>query len=310
MSDRTWSSYGSAESFRDALEDRLRHEARSTGVPLDRLRKEAAFHRLLARFAQMGGGSWALKGGFALMARLGPGTRGTKDVDANWRYGQEDLEELIDRVEGVDLGDWFTFEFSDAKHLQGEKPDSMALRYSVDCRLGPRIFEQIKLDVNLIGADDPRPTEDAVIRRNPFSFVGSDDLVVPMLPPAHQLAEKLHAYLRTYTDGTSSRPKDLFDSIVVATQVELPPLRDVAAAAAETFHLRETAWPPEQIPAPPRDWASEWGALVEGSDDAAVTSLDLQQAGEVFRRFWVPAAESSADGAAMWDASSSAWTTE
>ena len=35
--------------FRAALEQRLRTEGQASRVPLDRLRKEAAFHRLLAR---------------------------------------------------------------------------------------------------------------------------------------------------------------------------------------------------------------------------------------------------------------------
>lgn len=39
--------YSSAGAFRTALEQRVRAEAQSSGVPLSRLRKEAAFHRSL-----------------------------------------------------------------------------------------------------------------------------------------------------------------------------------------------------------------------------------------------------------------------
>ncbi len=46
-------SYSSATAFRQALEDRLKAEALHTGVPYDRLRKEAAFHRLLARLQRV-----------------------------------------------------------------------------------------------------------------------------------------------------------------------------------------------------------------------------------------------------------------
>jgi hypothetical protein len=46
-------SYSSATAFRQALEDRLKAEALQTGVPYDRLRKEAAFHRLLARLQRV-----------------------------------------------------------------------------------------------------------------------------------------------------------------------------------------------------------------------------------------------------------------
>lgn len=65
-------SYSSATAFRQALEDRLKAEALQTGVPYDRLRKEAAFHRLLARLQRVAPqDSWALKGALALIARIG-----------------------------------------------------------------------------------------------------------------------------------------------------------------------------------------------------------------------------------------------
>jgi hypothetical protein len=77
--------YQTAASFRTALEQRLRAEAQACGIPLNRLRKEAAFNRLLARLYRAAPNGWALKGGLALIARLGAGIRGTKDADANWR---------------------------------------------------------------------------------------------------------------------------------------------------------------------------------------------------------------------------------
>jgi hypothetical protein len=43
-----------------------------------------------------------------------------------------------------------------------------------------------------------------------------------MVTPAQQLAEKLHAYTRWYSDEPSSRAKDLFDMLVIADQVQLP----------------------------------------------------------------------------------------
>lgn len=43
--------YAQPAAFRKALEARLRNHSRDSGLPLDRLRKEAAFQRLLARLA-------------------------------------------------------------------------------------------------------------------------------------------------------------------------------------------------------------------------------------------------------------------
>jgi hypothetical protein len=78
--------YSSAAAFRQALEDRLKTEALQTGVAYDRLRKEAAFQRLLARLKRVAPeDSWALKGALAVIARIGTHMRATRDVDANWR---------------------------------------------------------------------------------------------------------------------------------------------------------------------------------------------------------------------------------
>lgn len=68
--------YEHPHSLRRALEDRLKTQARTSGLPLDRLRKEAAFERLLARFVVAAPeGSWALKGGLAMLARVGAHAR-------------------------------------------------------------------------------------------------------------------------------------------------------------------------------------------------------------------------------------------
>jgi hypothetical protein len=69
--------YASPAAFRAALEHRLRREAQRSSVTLQRLRKEAAYHRLLYRLQRAAPDSWAIKGGFALILRLG--RAGTRD---------------------------------------------------------------------------------------------------------------------------------------------------------------------------------------------------------------------------------------
>lgn len=77
--------YRTPAALRTALEEHLRQRAHDTSVPLDRLRKEVAHQRLLARLVVVApAGSWALKGGQALLARLGREARATKDADATW----------------------------------------------------------------------------------------------------------------------------------------------------------------------------------------------------------------------------------
>jgi predicted nucleotidyltransferase component of viral defense system len=122
--------YRSPTAFRAALEQRLRHEAQESGIALNRLRKEAAFNRLLVRLYHTAPQMWALKGGLALIARLGAQVRATKDADANWRSSREELEDTLDAIEDLDMSDWFSFQVGDGHTLQGEGEEG-ALRYPV-----------------------------------------------------------------------------------------------------------------------------------------------------------------------------------
>jgi hypothetical protein len=56
----------------------------------------------------------------------------------------------------------------------------------------PRLFEQLKLDINLT-TEDPRPVEIVEVKSNPFAFM-EGALRLPMISSAQQLAEKLRAY--------------------------------------------------------------------------------------------------------------------
>ena len=96
--------YRDAASFRRALEQRLRTETEESGVALNRLCKEAAFNRLLVRPQDAAPQRWALKGGVALIARVGRHVRGTKDVDANWRASRSEVEDVLDAVESSSAG--------------------------------------------------------------------------------------------------------------------------------------------------------------------------------------------------------------
>lgn len=61
--------YATPAAFRRALEDRLQAIAKKEGVDLQRLRRQVAFDRLLARLFQVGDLKqlpWVLKGGYAM----------------------------------------------------------------------------------------------------------------------------------------------------------------------------------------------------------------------------------------------------
>jgi hypothetical protein len=186
--------YPTAAAFRTALEDHLRRRARSTGTPLDRLRKEIAHQRLLARLAVVAPpGSWALKGGQALLARLDTAARATKDADATWRAELAHLGDILEEAVDVDLGDGFRFEVGAARLMTAET-DEGGVRYPVLALLDGREFERLQLDVNAV-PDDHRPLDQLQLR-DLLGFAGIEPPTVPVISIAQHLAEKLHAYVR------------------------------------------------------------------------------------------------------------------
>jgi predicted nucleotidyltransferase component of viral defense system len=293
--------YGSEHAFRTSLEQRLLNQARETGRPLDRLRKEVAHQRLLARLAKSAApGTWALKGGLALLARLGDRARATSDADANWRSGVEELEQTLDRAAVLDLDDGFSFEIGRPRPLDGEVEG--ALRFPVVTVLAGREFERINLDINLLPSDQ-RPTEELRLR-DLLGFAGIPAPVVPVIPVAQQLAEKVHAYLRSYGNG-SSRPRDLYDMLVIAEQLPVPRALTLVETCRETFAMRETGWPPI-LPEPPSEWKEAWSEFVTVY---AIPWTTLTAAGDALRRFW-DSLIAEGVGEARWDPDAWQWRPE
>ena len=75
--------YKSAGAFRVALEARLAAHARAEKTDLQRLRRQVAFDRFLARLFSKGPTAaypWVLKGGYAMELRIRT-ARTTKDID-------------------------------------------------------------------------------------------------------------------------------------------------------------------------------------------------------------------------------------
>lgn len=65
-----------------SMSQRITHAAHVVGQDSQRVRRQVAFHRLLARMASS---DWVLKGGYCLEARLKGMARATKDIDfARW----------------------------------------------------------------------------------------------------------------------------------------------------------------------------------------------------------------------------------
>jgi hypothetical protein len=184
--------YATPEAFRAALEDRLKH-AQSERVGLSRLRKRVVFERLLARLTVHAPGEWVLKGGFALELRLDELSRSTKDIDVDWRLGEEDATETLLDAADLDVGDMFEF------RLQRADPDEQieggGQRWSAIALLDGREFERILIDVTF--ATEPVLAPDTVLSFGLLAFAGLDQVQVRTLAIEQHVAEKVHAYTRT-----------------------------------------------------------------------------------------------------------------
>lgn len=285
--------YRNPTAFRQALEQHLKDRADGGGARLARDRKRVAFDRLLARLRAVADGHWLLKGGFALDLRLATRARSTKDVDIEWRAGKEDLVDALLDAASHDAGDYFAFAIERA----GAPEDRLggSHRFRVAASLAGRPFETFLLDVGF-RADDALKTE-TLSTEGLLSFAGIEPVEVDAVLLELQVAEKLHAYTRSYEGGrTSTRPKDLVDLALISELSHL----DAAILRREIdtiFALRDTHEAPKALPSPPAEWATPFrrlaeevglsGKLAAGQRDAA-TLLDPILNGETAAGRWDP----------------------
>lgn len=256
--------YGSAVAFRTALEARLKAE-QSTGVGLSRLRKRVVFERLLARLVTVAPDAWVLKGGFALELRLGSRARSTRDVDLDWLPGGDDVGALLRQAGVLELDDYFDFTIE----LSAPADDTAGggERWAVDAVLAGRLFERVAID---IGFGAPVLEPEPVVASRLLAFAGLQPTTVRALAIEQHVAEKLHAYTRTYARGqSSSRVKDLVDVVVIAGTTELDAQR-LRHAIEAIFSRRAAQSVPGAVPHPPADWTRSWRTLaanVPANDD-------------------------------------------
>jgi hypothetical protein len=246
--------YDTAEAFRAALDQRIRNEATTTGLPVMRLRKRVAFERFLARLALAEPGSWVLKGAFALELRLGVRTRTTKDIDLAGAEDEQTATTRLIAARTIDLNDHFSFDVARTATLDQAKA-FRAVRYSVTAEVAGRRFEQFPVDVAL----NERPT--APSERLPIpsllDFADIQPIEMPVIALEQHIAEKVHAYTATYgpQEQQSTRIKDLIDILLIA-DLAAPHADRLHASLAATFSRRERLPLPTALPPPPASWAS------------------------------------------------------
>lgn len=287
--------YKSGSAFRRALEDRLRAQSRSDGLPLFRLRKLLVFDRLLARLNATSPDAWVLKGGFAIQLHFGVRSRTTKDIDLLMRNSASPAWDMLREAGATDLGDWFAFEIG--RPEADDQPGGQ--RFPVHSLLDSRNFERFHVDV---GTGDPILEPPEVLNTpNLLAFADIDPVPFPTYPLTQQVAEKLHAYTRKYEGIESTRVRDLVDILLIAGRSMFDAGR-ISAAIHATFEARATHALPAKLPTPP----SKWGmSFRRSADELGLPWNDLDEATEAARGFIDPLFSDS--DIAQWDPESWSW---
>jgi predicted nucleotidyltransferase component of viral defense system len=257
--------YGTAAGLRAALEERLNRTAREKKVDVMRLRRHAAFDRLLYRLfagkAAQGTLGLALKGGYALELRIDR-ARTTKDIDLSFRSrtseGSEGLRELLQKRVSVDPGDFFEFIIGKAV-IDIENAPYGGFRFPVEARLAGREFIRFLLDIAL--GDVWMGPHETFRLHDWLSFAGLRDAQVPVISAEQQFAEKLHSYTRP-RPAPNSRVKDLVDMILL---IETGSIKTGALqkAVKKTFAVHKSHDVPSSLQAPPAAWRLPYRKMAE-----------------------------------------------
>ncbi len=248
--------YETIAAFEAALRARLRALATKERTFQD-LRKQVAFDRVLARLQEAAPATWLLKGGVALEYRLAR-ARATLDIDISTELNLNEMSDVLADAAAANLDDYFQIAIGERERPVDEV-ETYRFHIAVQYADG-RTFENLKLD---IGFADPWLGTPAEVRApSLLDFAGIPPTTVRAIPAEQHLAEKIHAYTKSYGSRPSSRVKDLVDIVLLLKDsVSRDRLR---ATIQAIFERRRTHEIPAALPAPPDAWRVPYGKLALG----------------------------------------------
>jgi hypothetical protein len=293
--------YATPAAFRTALEQRLLAEAQWNGVQVSRLRKLVVFDRLLARLLVVAPNRWVLKGALALDFRLMEHARPTKDLDLAYHVDEAAATADFVAAQSVDLGDHFTFAIERTAKLEALLGGT-AVRYHVVAELAGRVFDEVIIDA---GFGNPLVSAPELLRgRDLLGFTEIDPVVVPALPLEQHVAEKVHAYTRTYVGGRqSTRVKDLIDLVLIRSHAALDSRR-LRQAFRLVFDSRGSQILPSSLPPPPTGWSAAYRTMAATVGIDLSVSIGYRLAADLLN----PILDGSVADDMRWDPGVSRWT--
>jgi hypothetical protein len=260
--------YATAAAFRRALEDRLKEISKREGVDLQRLRRQVAFDRLLARLFHAGKASdlpWVLKGGYAMELRI-KAARTTKDVDLTMRVTatakKDEKQNLLvlaklQEAAAIKTEDFFDITVGEPISDLDAAPYGGA-RFPVNVRLDGRVFVGFHLDVG-IGDAVMEPLE-VIEGRDWLAFADIASPKLHMISREQQFAEKFHAYTLPRKGGVNTRVRDLVDMVLLIQSKSMVDQK-IREAIRITFDRRKTHLLANVLPEAPLEWDKPYAAL-------------------------------------------------
>jgi hypothetical protein len=299
--------YEDPQAMRQAINDRLRRLMNDTpGTQLADLQRQFAYDRLLSRVFHAREDRWVLKGGTAMLARLGGRARHTLDVDLyNQRDAMVEAERALRAAATLDLGDHFRFTLSPGQMIA---EILSALRVPVDAYLGAARFTSFRVDLSagLVMTGVPDEVDSLV----PITLPGLVRGTYRAYPIVDHVADKVCAMLEVHARLTgppihSTRYRDLADLTVFAHTAS------VDAANLNTALTAEAARRSLQLPTtlPNLDWPGWRAGYSRAARDAPdLAERDLDSALATVRCFIDPVLDGTAAG--RWNPEHLAWDSD
>ncbi len=205
--------YPSPAAFDRAVKRAVRQSGAEPGAGY----RQALRDRFLCRVFAGGNGTFVLKGGSGLLARI-PDARATRDLDFATSKRASAAEALaeMERVSAIDLGDWCRFVLTKYEESMDENGYSRLLKLRFATFVGDEEKDPVLIDLSLDCTTTLPP--ERVTPANRIKIAGVDECDYLMYPLADQLADKLCGIMELQPGGfPSSRMKDLADVVTYAT---------------------------------------------------------------------------------------------
>lgn len=297
--------YKTPMAFKEAIDQRLRTDARSRNITFVHRRQMFVYERFLARLSITLGDHFIVTGGVALEF-LVRRARTTKDIDLHLRLGPEQALPQFQAAGRLDLDDYLAFEIAEDPTRAGKGVVIEGLKHLVHrLQVTPRfagVLYGAPFHIDLMVIDPPYYQPHEVEGSDFLGYLGIAPVRFSVCPPEIAIAEKLHAYTKP-RPRRNSRVRDLPDIGLLAADYSFG-CEDLASSISMVFTHYGTHSVPTALPNPPVDWAPRYTKLAVEND---LPWPDVEGLTVAVREFLEPAL---AGDSGIWNPAAWVWKIE